>query len=57
MNENEKDYCSVSFRCPQSLVSALEKAAAEEWAPVSHVIRLAVRKELRGRGLMEPAVA
>lgn len=57
MNENDKDHHMVSFRCPQHLLPAMEKAAAEEMASISHIVRIAVLKELRVRGLMEPAVA
>jgi hypothetical protein len=57
MNENDKGCHMVSFRCPQHLLPAMEKAAAEEMASISHIVRIAVLKELRMRGLMEPVTA
>jgi hypothetical protein len=55
MNENDNAHM-ISFRCPRHLLPAMEKAAAEEMASISHVVRIAIAKELRARGLM-PAAA
>jgi hypothetical protein len=52
----------VCFKCQPALVDAVERAAAADFVTKSSVIRTAVAKELRQRGLLrvdfsEPQVA
>ncbi len=55
---DEKDARTVSFRAPQRLVEAMETVAVQELCSTSDVVRSAVLKDLRQRGLMtEPAAA
>jgi hypothetical protein len=51
------DARTVSFRAPQPLVAAMEKVAEQELCTVSHVVRAAVLRELRQRGLMTETAA
>ena len=46
----------VTFRCPPSLVTAMEAAASSELVSVSDVIRHAVLRDLRTRGLLKSEV-
>lgn len=47
----------VSFRCPPRLARAMANAADREMISMSDIIRQAVIKELRQRGLMDEVAA
>jgi hypothetical protein len=47
----------VAFRCPPALEQAMDRAAAHDFVSKSDLIRQAVLKELRQRGLMSERVA
>jgi len=46
----------VTFRCPPSLVTAMEAAASSELMSVSDDIRRAILRDLRSRGLFKSEV-
>jgi len=46
------DYQTVSFKCPAALSEAMDRAAQSDFITKSSVIRSAVAKELRQRGLL-----
>jgi hypothetical protein len=48
---------TVAFRAPEHFVAALEQLANREMCSMSYIARSAVLKELRERGLLEPAAA
>jgi len=54
MDDSEK---FVSFRCPPTLARAMARAADRDFISMSDIIRQAVIKELRQRGLMDERAA
>lgn len=47
----------VTFRAPNKLVAGLERAAGHDFMSVSDVIRQALSRDLRSRGMIEANAA
>jgi hypothetical protein len=43
----------IQFRCPETLVAAVQAAASSNFCSMSDVVRLSVLKDMRERGLID----
>ena len=55
MDTDDIDTKYMAFRCPVELARAMETAARKDYTNVSTVLRGAVAKEMRTRGLLTDA--
>ena len=47
---------TIQFRCPETLISAVQAAASSNFCSVSDVVRQSLVKDLRARGLIDESV-